>query len=300
MTALEHLHQSGLVEIFQTSTLPVEFQNWPLGKEKAAGYAVLGGSTTACLTPGNLDSLLGTPSHISLFLQIHNIAFGGIDTHHRINDLRDALHIDQANQNHTDFFVTNEKQLLAANASLRSIGVEVSICDADDCLSAILESFKRDYGTSQPSDLTEILADSGPIFLGSNSCGGTEFVDNISGESLLGFVRTDNGAALCATLRTSEGHLGLSIIPGVPLRFHVPALRIYGETGPSPFLVGNETCRSFSIVDQNEQAVMAARMLRNGRLMFYQLKLRNQLGEVVVALDRGELSVRDATIRPIA
>jgi len=300
MTALEALHHAGVIEIFQTSTLPVEFKDWPLGKEKASAYAVVGGSVATYLTSDGPDSQLGTPSQLSLFSEIHRIAFGGFSRSTRTNDLRDALHIDQANQNHADFFLTNEKALIAADADLRSVGLEVRICDVDDCLLTLQDFFKRDYGTTDISLLRARLESVGPVLLGSNSCCGTEFLDAKSGESLLAFLPSDNGVSIRATLRTAEGHIALSIAPGSSLQFHGSALKVYSSVGPSPVQLGDHTCRSFSIVDKEERPYMAARMLRNGRLMLYQLKLYNSDGQLVVELDRATLGLNGVTIRPVA
>ena len=302
MNSLEALHAAGLVEIFQTSTLPVEFRNWPRGKSKASNYTVVGGGTTAFLTGAREpDSWPGTPSRDSRFTEIRQTVFGApsdSETHH-IHDMRDALHIDQANQNHADFFITHENVILAADSSLRAKGFETRICSAEACLQAILDYFANAYGTIDVPGLAARLEQSGPILIGSNSCGGTEFVDNETGESLLAFLRTTDGVSILANIRTADGRLALSIAPSTPLQFQMPGLRLYAEVGPSPIQVGDNTCRSFSIIDDAERPVMAARLLRNQRLLLYQLAMYSQTGRLAMQVERSCLMLSDVTPRAV-
>lgn len=304
MNSLEALHTAGLVEILQTSTLPVEFRNWERGRTKASSYTVVGGSQTTFLTSGGQpDSALGTPSKQSFLMEIHRLVFGepSESVDRRNHDMRDALHIDQANQNYADFFVSDEKAILRASPLLRAAGIDTLVCNAETCLGAIQDYFKNAFGTADIPMLQARLQASGPILLGSNSCGGSAFVDVDTGETILAFLRTNNGATIVARIRSPDGRLLLSIDPDKPLQFHGPGLRAHLEDGPSPVQIGEKTCRSFSInsTDAETQPVMAARWLRNDRLLFYRLTLHNASGHLAISMDRSDLHLCGVTINAV-
>ena len=69
----------------------------------------------------------------------------------------------------------------------------------------------------------------GPILVGSNSCGGTSFLDSASGEELLGFVRTGKGVAIRANIRGSDGRKLLTVTPAEPLAFHGPGAEVHAR-----------------------------------------------------------------------
>lgn len=305
MNSLEALHAVGLVEIYQTSTLPIEFHNWERGRTKASNYTVVGGSNMTFLASGGRpDSSPGTPSKESRFMAIHQMVFGepNESENRRNHDMRDALHIDQANQNHADFFVTDEKAMLRASPSLRTAGIDTLVCSAEACLQAVQDYFTNAYGTTDIPTLQSTLQMSGPILLGSNSCGGSAFVDHETGETLLAFLCTNHGATIMARIRTPDGRLSLSIDPGKPLQFHDPGLRVHSEVGPSPIQIGDKTCRSFSIntADAKPEPVMAARWLRNDRLLFYQLTMHSASGRLAVRVDRSDLRLSGVTVNAVS
>jgi hypothetical protein len=115
MNRLETFHDAGLVEIFQTSTLPVEFRSWPRGIDKARNYTVIGGNSMVYLTDSNVaDSSLGAGAGESRFMEIHDVVFGAPASAEdvRVGNMRDALHIDQADQHDADFFVADDGAIL--------------------------------------------------------------------------------------------------------------------------------------------------------------------------------------------
>ena len=165
MNRLEELHKAGVVEIFQTSTLKTELIPYPPGLEKAKDYTTIGGGNSWQL-PGNnmLVSNGGTPSIESQVMQIQNIIFG---QHKRFirNNFIDALHIDQANQNDADFFVTDEKKILNSASRLSEAGIRTHICTDKFCETEILKYFELHYKTSDAQRLSELLQETGPILL---------------------------------------------------------------------------------------------------------------------------------------
>ncbi len=297
MNRLETLHALGLVEIFQTSTLPRELDSWPPGQQKAKSYSVLGGSSMFYLSESKIpDGNLGTVSRDSKFMQIHAAIFGPPDAtwKKRTNDMRDALHIDQANQNDADFFVSNDTAILNASSELSAAGVGTQVCTAEFCEAKVREYFESHYGTSQATALSARLQNAGPVLLGSNSCGETKFVDNEAGEKLLAFVRTPDGIAIEAMVRAADGHELLTIAPNQPFLFHGPGAEVRMDSGPALLLLGEAQCRSFAVKVLGSVA-LAGRVLLNGRLLLYRLALYSASGQLALQLERDTLMLFNVT-----
>jgi hypothetical protein len=144
------------------------------------------------------------------------------------------------------------------------------------------------------SELAQRLDQEGPILLGSNSCGGTAFVDAESGESLLAFERTETGVGIRSIVRGEDGSVLLIIVPGHPLSFPNPGAEVRMEVGPAPLVVGDKHCRSFAITSC-EQPVLCGRLLRNGRLLIYNVSLRNRSGRLVFRVARDALECSGGT-----
>lgn len=298
MNLLEAMHDAGLIEIFRTSTLAAEFGTWPPGRQKARGYAVIGGSSLVYVTNGRAaDGALGTSGRASRFMEVHRVVFGELasDETRRKHDMRDALHIDQANQHDADFFVTGDNAVLRAAPALAAIGIGPRVCSAEDCVREVTEYFSQAYGTTELAGLAQRLKQEGPILLGSNSCDGTAFVDAESGESLLAFERTEAGVGVRSVVRGEDGSILLTIVPGQPLSFPHPGAEVRMEVGPAPLVVGDKHCRSFAIT-YCEQPVLCGRLLRSGRLLMYSVSLRNRSGRLVFRVARDALECSGGTI----
>jgi hypothetical protein len=297
MNSLEALHDAGLIEIFQTSTLPVEFLPWPPGKQKALKYAVISGSSMVYLTDSNVaDAQVGSSGRASRHIEIHQSIFGqpslGVD---RLNDMRDALHIDQANQHDADFFVTDERVILNASPALAAIGIGTRVCSAEDCLSDVQTYFAKNYGTTDVATLVHVLGQAGPILLGSNSCGGTAFTDLESGETLLAFERTCTGIGIRAVIRGKDGSLLLTIAPAQAFSFASPDAQVRMEVGTAALTLGEQRCRSFAIT-VNEEPVLAGRVLRNGRLLLHNASLYSKRGRLVLRVTRDALELSGGSV----
>jgi hypothetical protein len=288
MNSLEALHKAGLVEIFQTSTLPVEMRPYPPGHQKARQYATLGSSSSVYLTKGNVaDSQPGTSGRKSKDWVIHQLIFGepALEEKKRLNDMRDALHVDQANQHDADFFITHERRILDASPKLAAQGFTTRVCKAQNCLDEIIAYFERHYGTADPTALGRLLDQDGPVLLGSNSCGGTILTDVEHNEELLAFEMTDSGVAIRATLRGSNGAKLLTIQPGQRPTFEAPDAEITSEVGPSPLRIGEESARSFAVT-ANGTLLLAGRILQTGRLLMHDVCLYNKSGRLSVHVTR--------------
>ncbi len=296
MNRLEALHKAGIVEIFQTSTLKPELIPYPQGLEKSKDYIVIGGSTGGFYLPNDNMSYSGpgtTCTHTRL-TQIQNIIFGQQKDLIK-NDLLDALHIDQANQNDADFFVTYEKKILNAASRLSEAGIRTKICNDKFCETEVREYFELHYGTSDVQRLSARLQEIGPILLGSNGYGEVSFSDNETGEILLAFIRTQTGVAIQAIIRSSQGCDLLTISPNQPFLFHRPGANVSMEVGPSPLLVGNKECRAFS-VEVSENTALAGRVLKNGKLLLYKLAIYNTSGKLALQIERGTLMIHNVNL----
>jgi hypothetical protein len=298
MNYLESLRQAGLVEIHSTSTLASDM---PLGRsemskkrhKKGASYPRIGGGMVY-LTPDSVpDSHWGTAGRPSRFTEIQNIVFGHLRSREsvRLNDQRDALHIDQANQHDADFFLTVDALLQAAADRLQERGFPTRVCSDDEGVAAIKEYFNHHYKTTEPAQLAALLKDCGPIFIGSNSCGDTSFRDVTQQEELLGFDINEQGVGVFANIRGKSGDLLLTVSPGKPLHFLKPGLSVTGESDPklpAAIRIGETTCSAFVIGDK-ATPTLAGRMLSNNRLMIYGASLYSASGREALAVNRGEL-----------
>jgi hypothetical protein len=301
MNCLEAFHDAGLVEILQTSTLPVEFLKWPRGQRKARRYDVIGGSNMVYVTNSNIaDSRLGTSGRESRFMEIHRVVFGepASDEEKRKHDMRDALHIDQASQHDADYFITCDGVILDAAPKLVAIGIGTRVCTAENCVAEIAAYFIRHYGTSEPSALAQRLSQEGPIFLGSNSCGGIAITDVESGEELLALWLSDSGVAIRTIIRGQDGGRLLTVIPGKPFVFEGPGPSIRMEVGPAPLLVGDKHCRSFAVTSSGNP-LFAGRVLRSGRLLVHDVSLYNKSGLLAVCVVRDALEVAGVTFSEV-
>jgi hypothetical protein len=298
MNQLEALHNAGVVEIYQTSTLQYEFQKWTPGKNKAKQYTVISGNIHFLSNVGNFPYCVpGTSGCDSKFHEILREVFGSFssDKEKPDHDMRDALHIDQANQHDADFFITDEKAILRSASALYDLGITPKICSAEDCLSTITAYFNKSYGTSDLLALTHRLNQEGPIFLGSNICANTAIMDLKSNEILLAFKITNSGVIIKSTIRAEDGTRLLDIEPNQPFSFTAPGAEISMETGPAPILLGEQYCRSFAITASGYPR-LAGRMLKNGRLLIYTASLFNKAGHRVLHIERDSIALSSGTI----
>jgi hypothetical protein len=230
-------------------------------------------------------------------MEIHQTVFGepATDNNKRENDMRDALHIDQAHQHNADFFITDDRAILDAGPALAARGIGTPICTVEDCLAEISAYFGHHYGTTDRLFLARRLGQDGPIILGSSSFGSVAFTDTESGEELLAFQLGAGGAEMRAIVRAPNGARLMSVVPGRPIVFDEPGSSIAMEVGPAPLAVGDKTCRSFA-VEAGEELLLAGRILRSGRLLMHDVTLHNKSGRLVLRVTRDVLEVGGVAI----
>lgn len=301
MNALETLDEVGLVEVFQTSTLAADFRQgsaYSQGQQKARRYATLGSSAMVYLTNTDVaDSQSGASGRESRFMEVHRALFGdpASDEMLRANQMRDALHVDQAAQHGADFFVTADGDILAAAEALSAMGIRSCVCTADDCLAAVTNYFSTHYGTGDVGTLSELLSGVGPVVLGSNSCGDITCVDVETGEPLLGFRYENSTVEVRASIRGADGERVATIAPGRPVVFEKPGPSIVMEVGPAALLIGDKHCRSFAVTLADGVA-LAGRVLRSGRTLVHEARFHAASGQLALQVRREVLELHGVNV----
>ena len=285
MNRLEAYHRVGLIELLQTSTLPVEFITAPPQRKKSEEYNVIGSSGSVYLTSGPVaDASPGTPINESRFSEIQRIVFGDgpfSSDAIRIRAQRDSLHIDQAWQEGADYLVTDDKALLDATSTLTAAGIALCICTAEDCQSTVENFFYARYGTSVLEELAVILDNEDTVLIGSNSTQQIELKDATTGSPLVGIIVDDRTISVRATIRGATGEVLVAIVPGEPFSFTRPGARIAITPGGCSLLLGQTYCKAFTIFD-DVQSLLAGRMLRSGRFLLHHALLYDQSGSILV------------------
>lgn len=302
MTCLEEYHDAGLIEILQTSTLPVEFDKAPLQQAKKANkYGVVGGCGYTYI-PGEKksQSIPGAGVRLSKMEGLMDGIFGlrlKGDAFKRA--LRDILHIDQAYQNDADVFVTNDKRLLEARTLLKRLGIELEVLAPAECLSKIMTNFEKNYGTSELARLREKLHTHGPIVLGSNSSFGLTIHESRYGESLIDLRFVEDHLLIKAKLRGADGQLLMELAPdaGPVIHDRDTSLTTFGK---GPLRCSEKACYQFTAWHCHVP-ILAARTTHNNprRVIFNRMLLRNKAGNVSVHINKEVLKLQDARLNSI-
>ncbi|TSJ88113.1 hypothetical protein [Chitinimonas sp. BJB300] len=291
MNELETFHHAGLIEIFATSTLPFEFENFKFGKEKARNYHVLGSNGYWQASSGTRPiAFWGTTSRESQFEIIASIVFESEYPQLNENSRLDVLHIDQAFQHNVDFFVTDEKKILKAASRLEFNGIRTRVCNAEKCLELIRSYFLHELGSLDTTVLADRLLSLPPILLGSYPVGEIAFIEQRTGEILLGFKPDPVGVAITCNLYSDDGIKDLSIVPNKETVHFRNGTILNMAPYPSILLLGNVTCLSFSIM-KSSNPLMSARVLQNGKLLVYDLDLHSSTGASAIKVTGQDLVV---------
>lgn len=126
MNILEDMHTKGLIEIVKTDAMDTEMlEGYKKGLEKSQqyreiqGYGVFGYSRFD-------HSVFGTVEDGGLTQSIVMALFPGKSCAELSdNDLRDVMHVQAHITNKGDYFITEDKIILAAADSLRKLGIRI-------------------------------------------------------------------------------------------------------------------------------------------------------------------------------
>lgn len=299
MNDLEALHRAGVLEICQTSVLPVEFMNAPtLQRSKATIYEVLGGPNWI----GHSELTVGAGRR-SRFDDIYYAVFGRpwrkvgpsqdeIDS----NALRDAIHVDISWINRVDFFLTNDGAILRSRDQLYAVGIDVRIQRPEECLAELTHHFLGAFGTVEPEALAERLRRLPPILLGSNASAHWSFRDTESGETLLEAGTDGNTVSVACKLYDSTGDFVVCLVANQALRVERDDLFVWvrgTETRPS-ILLGDQRCDRFAAAYRGE-VLLSGRICPSGHALI-EGKFHNSAGRLVLSIDRAGMSLTGAAM----
>ncbi len=302
MNRLEEYHHAGVVEILTTSTLAADFGKAGVSPQraKAAGYYAIGGSAQIQLSNDIVDAAVGASGRESKWWEIYKTVFSEAppDPNHPPDRraMRDAMHLDQANQHAVDFFVTEDKGLLEARDRLQKEGHSVSVCTADECLHTLERYFDDVYSTVEPDGLRAELNSGGRIIIGSNSTNYVSLAAAVDNEELLRLAVQAGEVKVNATIRDSTGETMLSIEPGREFHFASPGASVRMMRGPAPLRIGIATCKTFTVT-VNDQVVLSGRVSPSGHVVFSEGRLRDRDGELVAEIKGEFLELRGSNMR---
>jgi hypothetical protein len=202
MASLEEYHHAGALELIVTSTLPVELDKGSIQAKKARLYQSVGAYPLFFPGEREAQSRVGAPVRSSLLHLLHTELFGrNLKGKALLHAVRDCLHLDQAQMNGADIFVTNDKRLRAAEALLEKHGVHLAVYKPEEALEYVWSYYLRTIGGANVEDVKARAEDQGPVILGSNSCAGCSFIAAHAEETLASIKLQDGLLHISARLR---------------------------------------------------------------------------------------------------
>lgn len=306
MPELESFFDLGVIEILKTSALGIELQGYKPGKEKAKSYGTIYG-----------DNWLGhvQPSvwagRKSNFKTIYETLWGkmwkkGGASRDRIHhqSLRDAIHLDICWINQVDFFVTDEKAIIARREALYAQGFDVKIVRPLECLACIKDDFQQDFGTDNVTIISKRIQETRRILLGSNSCEVAFIQDLETGETLFRTHWIDGQLHIEANLYDSSGAAVAKLRPHQQPEILYPDVSLSSQDGgprvfyiinpaiPCPKIeqylrIGNDPSSQFVIVKRGE-IILSGHIVPTGHVLF-EGKFFNARGVVVAEIEKKSL-----------
>jgi len=297
MNVLDQYHDAQIIDIVKTSTLYAQL-NTKKRQSKSAKYRTIYSDGYYYVGNGVIpDALPGVGGNKSRFNEIYRIISKkrteGTSEKVKIGDRRDALHIDQAMQNAVDWFVTNDNDLLGAQADLHEAGVDLKVVKAGDVLEYLQNYFKSHYGTLDANMLrAELMKDlsSHPVILGSNRTGEWKLLDQKTGEVLFFAEVIEGRLGIGAVLRGLRGELLLAIKPGIPVKFERSGPELGMMVGESHLLIGDQTCSNFSITLEGK-TLLEGRVARSGHIVISRGTFRDSTGCIIATINRETLRI---------
>jgi len=296
MASLEQYHHAGALELIVTSTLPVELGRGSLQAQKIQTYQSIGGHLFYLLGDGGVQSSSGAPVRASLLNELVRHLFGWqLRGPVLVRALRDCLHLDQAQMNAADMFVTNDRRLKAAEPFLAAKQVDLIVCSPEDALDHVMGYFRRTIGSSELEHTRIASAKQLPVIIGSNSFGSCSFaVGQSNQERLLAITLTDGLLHLDGRFRDRDGQLLVELTSGKPPEIHGSGVTVTC-VGSGPIAIGDGHW-SAAVVTNDRGASLAVRMTHTNRAVVYRMQLRDCRGDLVAAVQRGALSLQGVSV----
>lgn len=296
MNELERFHEAGVIEIIVTSTLAAEVDLESSQAAKARNYQLIGGQMYSIQGIRGMQSTLGATLRPSQMEVLHSTLFPhALRDHAQTRAIRDCLHVDQAQMNAADIFVTNDKRLYLAQEVLRSVSVQLAVESPERALMRVKDHVRARIGTDDPKRAKAHVDGLGPIILGSNSVGSCSFTAGQHADTLLAF-HVENGLLhVSGTLRDEFGQIAIVLRPGSSPEFRVPNASLT-QVGRGPLLVSSDPFGSF-VVGVNDHPVLAVRTSHTGRAVVFAMELRDDAGRTVASVQNELLTIQGADLQ---
>lgn len=295
MNELQRYHEAGAIELIVTSTLAAEVDRESSQAAKARTYQSVGGQMYSIQGVPGMQSMQGATLRQSRMALLHSKLFPhSLSGHALTRAVRDCLHVDQAQMNAADIFVTSDKRLHHAQEILRSVSVPLAVESPERALVLVKDHVRARIGTNDLQRVKAHVDDLGPVILGSNSVGDCSFTTGQHADTLLAF-RVQNGLLhVSGALRDETGQIAIVLRPGSSPEFpgHKASLT---QVGRGPLLVSSEPSGSFTI-EIDEHPVLAVRTSHTGRAVVFAMELRDDTGRLVASVQSESLTLQGANL----
>jgi hypothetical protein len=209
--------------------------------------------------------------------------------------LRDCLHLDQAQMNDADIFITNDKRLHGAKSLLAKHGVYLSVCAPEQALERLRRYYVRTVGTAALKEVREVADRLGPVILGSNSGERCSFVAQYGAETLASLKIEAGLLHISGRFRDEQGQLLVELKPVEPAKI-VSREAHLTLAGSGPILVNEKPANSV-VVATGRRTYLAVRMTHTHRVVVSQMELRDQTGQLAVAVQKEDLVLQGASMK---
>jgi hypothetical protein len=194
--------------------------------------------------------------------------------------------------NGADIFVTNDKRLHSGTSLLATRGIQLMICAPEEALDYVSCYFARTVGAETLERVKAAAEDEGPVILGSNSCSGCSFIAVRGEENLATIEIRDDRLCIEARFRDENGQAIVELKHGQKPHFPVPGAAVT-QVGEGPILVA-EKPGAAATVTSDRKTHFAVRMTHTRRAVIYEMELRDQTGQSVVAVQKESLVLQGA------
>jgi hypothetical protein len=293
MNELQRYHEAGAIELIVTSTLAAEVDRESSQAAKARTYQSVGGHMFSIQGVPGMQSMQGATLRPSRMGLLHSKLFPhSLRGHALTRAIRDCLHVDQAQMNAADIFVTSDKRLHRAQEVLQSVSVPLAVESPERALVLVKNHVRARIGTDDLQRTKAHVDGLGPVILGSNSVGNCSFRTDQDAESLLAF-RVENGLLhVSGTLRDETGQIVIVLRPGSSPEFPVHKASLT-QVARGPLLVSSEPFGSF-VVEIDDHPVLAVRTSHTGRAVVFAMELRDDTGRLLAFIQNESLTLQGA------
>lgn len=295
MNELQRYHDAGAIELIVTSTLAAEVDRESSQATKAKAYQSIGGQTFSIQGIPGMQSMQGATLRASRMPLLHSQLFPhSLHGHALTRAVRDCLHVDQAQMNAADIFVTSDKHLYGAQEILKTVSVPLAVASPEQALILVKNHVRATIGTDELQRTKSHVDGLGPVILGSNSAGNCSFTAGQDADTLLAF-RVESGLLhVSGALRDETGQVAIVLRPGSSPEFPIHKASLT-QVGGGPLLASSEPFGSF-VVEMDGRTVLAVRTSHTRRAIVFAMELRDETGRVVASVEKESLTLQGANL----